>query len=320
MCRLRLSCCLLGWFALLPASAYAQSDATRAAARGLGAEGVEAFQAGDVAVAVDKLERAFKVLRVPSLGLWSARALSKQGKLVEASERYLEVARLDASTGDAAVQKQAQEDAAREQELLAARIPTVTVTVKGAGPDLKVMLDGAPVPNELLGARQPVNPGPHRLEASSAGRQLTRELSASEGQPLALTLDFADAAPAPTAAATSAPKPATPQSASQPVPTGVWLGVALAGAGAATGGVAAFVASQKRKDLNCPNDLCPNSERDEGESYNSLLTVSTIGFIAGGVGLAVAGTFWLTRPKPREAQARVEPWLGIGAAGVRGSF
>ena len=42
--------------------------------------------------------------------------------------------------------------------------------------------------------------------------------------------------------------------------------------------------------------------------------------IAGGVGVAVAGTFFFTRPKASESQAHVTPWLGVGAAGVRGSF
>src|SRR5262245_61290417 len=99
-----------------PAVASAQSDAARAAARDLGAEGVEDFQAGRFEQASTKLSQAFDILKVPTLGLWSARALVKVGKLVEASERYLSVSRLDASKGEAQVQKQAQADATKERD------------------------------------------------------------------------------------------------------------------------------------------------------------------------------------------------------------
>src|SRR5688572_21582724 len=113
-----LGCVVLGSALAWPVQAFGQSDTTRAAARDLGAEGVEAFQAGNFQAASDKLARAYEILRVPSLGLWSARALAKVGKLVEASERYLDVTRLDASKGDTAVQRQAQTDAAVEREAL----------------------------------------------------------------------------------------------------------------------------------------------------------------------------------------------------------
>ena len=51
------------------APALAQSDAARAAARDLGAEGVESYQAGNYAAASQQLGRAFEILRVPTLGL-----------------------------------------------------------------------------------------------------------------------------------------------------------------------------------------------------------------------------------------------------------
>jgi hypothetical protein len=268
MGKARVGVLVVGLLAALPSVAAAQTDATRAAARELGAEGVEAFQAGDFATASDKLGRAFKTVKAPSLGLWSARALVKLGRLVEASERYLEVTRLDASTGDTAVQKQAQQDAAREREELKPRIPSLTLEVTGAGPDVSVTLDGATIPSELLGAKQPSDPGKHVVEAKSGGRVLRREVTLNEGQPLALKLDFTEAsadtgAPSSTPAATSSTAPADGAAKpSRPIPAGVWVGVALAGVGAATGGVAALLASSKREDMKCPGDVCPPSERE----------------------------------------------------------
>jgi Tfp pilus assembly protein PilF len=72
------------------ASAQEIDDASRTAARAMGNSGVEAYQAGNYQEAVDRLEKAYGIARVPSLGLWSARALRKLGLLVEAANRYLE--------------------------------------------------------------------------------------------------------------------------------------------------------------------------------------------------------------------------------------
>src|SRR5689334_22914684 len=100
---------------LLAGAAFGQNEAdsaTRAAARSLGQAGVQAFQAGDFAAASTKLEKSYQMFPAPTVGLWSARALVKQGKLVEGSERYQQTMRLSVSGADMAVQKQAQADAA----------------------------------------------------------------------------------------------------------------------------------------------------------------------------------------------------------------
>ena len=111
--------------------AQAAGDGDRAAARRLGYTGVEAYQAGHYPVAVESLEKAYTVLRVPSIGLWSARALVASGKLVEAAERYLEIGRLEPE-GDVKVQKRAQQDAEKELAVLNKRLPSLTIGIEGA--------------------------------------------------------------------------------------------------------------------------------------------------------------------------------------------
>ena len=68
--RLLLVVCFLS---LLAGSAGAQKvdDATRGAARTLGNDGVKAYQANDYATANEKFDKAYKLVRAPSLGLWS---------------------------------------------------------------------------------------------------------------------------------------------------------------------------------------------------------------------------------------------------------
>jgi len=204
-----------------------------------------------------------------------------------------------------------------------------------------------PVPAALLGVKQPANPGTHVAEARDALRVVRVELTLSDGQRLKTTLDFANASPLPAAAAAAATTPAAapapaaaPPSASaaatapgQPpapasssdsggrsVPVGVWVGVAVTGAGIATGTLAAVLASKKKSDLGCPSSGCLPSQRADVDSYNGLLTISTVGFIGAGVGAATAGLFWLTRPRAAERTGYVSPWLGLGAVGVRGTF
>jgi hypothetical protein len=314
--------------ALSSSPAHAETDATRGAARTLGAEGVEAYQAGDYATASDKLGRAFEIVRAPSLGLWSARALVKLGKLVAASERYLEVTRLDASKGDTAVQRQAQADAATEHEQLLARVPKLVLSVSGAQGDVSLSLDGVAVPVALLGAQTPVDPGAHVVEARDSQRSVSQTVSFKEGQLLRVALDLAHGRPLAAgeqgaAAATTAgprePNPPDAAPAGRQLPLGMWVGVAVAGAGFATGGVAALVALNKKSELDCADDRCPPSKRDDVSATNTWITVSTIGCAVGAVGVATAVTFFLSAPR-KQQQAGVTPWIGPGSAGVMGRF
>src|SRR5688572_21923146 len=106
--------------AAAPARAQSDEDASQIAARTLGYAGVEAYNQGDYASASDKLENAYRLFPVPSLGLWSARALIKRDLLLEAAARFAEVGGLPIEVGDAPVQERAKADAEREQAELAA--------------------------------------------------------------------------------------------------------------------------------------------------------------------------------------------------------
>jgi hypothetical protein len=72
---------------------------------------------------------------------------------------------------------------------------------------------------------------------------------------------------------------------------------------------------------------CPPATQDEiadlDSSADSAGTLATVGFIVGGVGIASGVTLLLLSSKqaPTEsAQAHIEPWIGLGSAGVRGTF
>jgi hypothetical protein len=146
----------------LPAAAV--DDPARARARALGYAGVEAYDSGDYAAASAKLEESFRLLRVPSLGLWSARALVGLGRWVEAERRYGVVAELTVGANDPPVQRAAQEDARREQVALQRRLPSLLVHVSGAAIDeVTVSVDGGLRSSAELATALLVDPGRHEV-------------------------------------------------------------------------------------------------------------------------------------------------------------
>jgi hypothetical protein len=321
--------------AITPAlEAQPVDDATRGAARNLGQEGVEAYQGGDFATASTKLDKAYRTLKAPSLGLWSARALVKLGKLVEASERYVEVTRLSVSGGDTAVQRQAQADAESELTQLRSQIPNVIVQVEGAAVDsATITVDGVPLVSTLVGERRPINPGKHVVQGTSGSATVKVEVELTAGETKTAVLSFAPGTPTPSAGAAtpeptggavsspSAPGPDAPPAGKKSFKTLGFVALSVGAAGLVVGGVTGGLALGKKSDIdsspNCDGNRCERSEADLVDSYSTLRTVSTVGFIAGAVLAATGAVLVLTSPKePEQVALRVGP----GMARLEGRF
>ncbi len=325
---------LLGWSSV--ARAQVVDDATRQAARNLGTSGVEAYQAQDYATASEKLEKAYRALKVPSLGLWSARALIKVGKLIEAGERYQEASRLDLGGGDRAVQEQARADAEKELEQLAPQIPNIIVKIVGTDPEhTNITIDGAPLTTALIGEKRPVNPGKHRITGASGNESADGEMQLALGQTKTFTIHFgvtpATAGDSPRTAQVSqqtetAPKAPPPADSSAPAShsSGRTLGfvaIAVGGAGLIAGGVTGALALGKKGEIDdnprCQANKCAPSESSLVDSYASLRTVSSIGFIAGAVILAGGVVLLVSAPKEPEQTALL---IGPGSLTLSRSF
>jgi hypothetical protein len=324
------------WLVLLGAAPAAAEegadDASRAAARDMGYSGVEAFQRGDYPTALDKLGRAYRILKVPTLGLWLARALEKSGKLVEAAERYMEVTRLEVSGSDAAVHRKAQGEAESERKALLVRIPALVLSVAdGNEAELQVSIDGASISNAFLGEKRLVNPGKHDVSASRGSQRFASVVTVQESEVKAISIDFsASPGSAPTAPSGPATAGAAQPSAAAEAPSAssggsktlAWTSIAIGGVGLAVGGVTGFMAMSKRNSLDCPDDSCTADKQDDVDSYNALRTVSTVGFVAGAVFAAAGGVLLLTGSggEKESARAHVSPFIGVGRAGVGGRF
>jgi hypothetical protein len=254
------------------------------------------------------------VLRAPSLGLWAARALAKQGRLLAAVDRYAEVTRLDISGGDAAVQKKALLDAQAELEQLRAQLPGVLIDVRGATlTEFSLGIDGRQVSSQLAGEVTPLDPGEHRIEVKANGHLLTRSVVLSLGEKQKVLFDVPAAArsvsasPGPTSTTVQPSRRSNePKAGGSLRKTLGWvtLGVGVAGvaAGAITGAAVLSKQSKLDDDPGCADQSCPPALSDDVSSYNTFRTISTTAFIAGGVLAAAGVTLVLTAPKPEGAQ------------------
>jgi hypothetical protein len=325
-----------------PAPAFAQeSDANaRAAARKLGTAGIDAYNAQDFPSAADKLDRAYKILKAPSLGLWSARAFVKLGRLLEASERYLEVTRLSTVEGDQRIQEQAKVDARKEYDTLTPRISGLVVKLEGAtASQVSISVDGKPLKSELVGESTPMDPGAHKVLGVRGNEKVEASVTLAEGKEGVALLRFdphVQVAPAATAAAVAASPPASSptapadaaaadqqpaagQAKSSPLPVLGWISIGLGGAAIVTGGVTGAMAIEKKADLAATGE-CDHGCRDSGryQNFQTLRTVSTISFAAGGVLVATGIVLLIVAPSKGSATASLE--VGPGHAAVSGSF
>lgn len=323
-----------------PAIAHAQAtdDATRASARELGYSGIKDFEADNYAAASEKLEKAYRLLTVPSLGLWSARALVKRGLLVEGSERYREVGRLKPEGGDVAVQQAAQAEAANELNALTPRIPWITIDVQGVAPEsVSLTIDGVPLPPQQAGAPRPVNPGQRKVRGVSGDERIEQTAVFAEGERKTVVLKFAPrpetGAPAPAESRpagaltippsqTSASSPAASTSGGGARVLG-FVALGLGGAGLLVSGITGLVAVGKKGDIDesdsCDGLRCNPKEESLVDSYNQMRTASTASFFVG-LGLAGLGTILVLSSSSGEKKPGVALSLGPGSANVRGRF
>jgi hypothetical protein len=313
--------------------AHADSDdATRRAARSLGNSGVEAYEAGDYAKAAEKLDKAFRALQAPSLGLWSARAFVKVNRLVEAAERYQAVIRLPTSGGDEAVQRQAKADAETELAQLNPQIPNLVVKLEGAAPEqVSIKIGQESLASALVDENRPVNPGHYTVEATRGADVVHVEVDVKPGETKPVVLRF-QAAPhasetavsnTPSAAPAGAPgheEPSRDRPSSARRTVG-FVTLGIGGAGLIFGGVSALIANNKKQTLldsgECMGTQCLPSQSGTASSYNTWGTLASVGIIGGALVAATGVVLIVTAPSEPKA---VAVNIGVGSVSISRSF
>lgn len=154
-------------------SAHAQpmgDEQKRAGARALFNQGYELKQSGRCSEALEKLQAAQRLFEAPTTLLNVAECQASLGKLVEASESYRLLGRMqekaDWSPQFVAAKKQGEAELAQIEP----RIPTLTIDIDPRNaPGLQLQFDGAPLDSAFVGVPRPVNPGDHRVGVSAQG-------------------------------------------------------------------------------------------------------------------------------------------------------
>jgi hypothetical protein len=300
-----------------------QDEVMIRAARDFGNEGIDRYEKGDYAGAMERLERAYRVIHVPTLGLWYARALAKNGKLIEASERYLEASRIPPKPDDPPVFVESRQQAIEENDALQARIPKLEIVIRGAeASEVAVTVDDRPVAAVLIGAPFAVNPGQHVVVGKRGSDTAQQTVTLAEGGREQAVIAFETAsAPAP---ATSGPpaKDAGVAGEKSSQPTWGYVTLGVGGAALVIGGVMHLMAKGKESALEdeCSGLRCPPSAQDDLDAYQLYGTIALVGGITGGVGIAAGAVLLFTAPSDPPQRAYVQPWVGPGSAGVRGAF
>ena len=300
------------FFALTgPAHATApEDDAARSNARQLATDASEAYRAAQYDMAYDRFNRAYKLVGVPALGVWSARSLERGGRLVEASERYREVLANKAAGEPSSAEADAVRDARLELDELLPRIPNLIVRIQNAEPSkVEVKLDGARVATELLDVKQRVNPGKHTLTAQRGSERFEQEVTLGEREVKDLVFQFEAERPAEAVTPSAQPLDQQPQAGGFDTQT---VGLVSMGVGAAflAGGIITGVVALGQESALVPlcpiyngERNCPESERAARDELETMKTLSTIGFIGAGVFGALGATLFIVGSSSSDSRA-----------------
>lgn len=208
----------LGTFvAAAPAAAQLSETDRKAAARTAYQEGVTLQEHGNAREALAKFEAAQKLFDAPTHLLRIAQCQVALGKLVEAAETYETLSRKSLPDGSPDAFVQAKQQAQSELPKVRARIPTLRVTLKPDASTLRnvrVTMNGAQVPNEVLGLARPINPGTYRIEASASGwgTKAPAETTLAEKDQKNVDLELAQGVGAPISPLSAPPGQPTTQS------------------------------------------------------------------------------------------------------------
>jgi hypothetical protein len=158
-----------------------------------------------------------------------------------------------------------------------------------------VTLDGSPLPRASWNQPEPVDAGPHTVAATARGKKpFEAKVVLEDAKRVTVRVPDLEDTPSP------APAPVA-VGAGQRRAAFIVGGVGVAGL--VVGAVAGLVSISKHdtaKRICQDNNACPDAQgRSDWDAATNAGNVSTVGFIAGGVGLAAAVILFVTAPSPR---------------------
>lgn len=293
------------------------SAADRETARTLMATGRAKREAGDLKGALQAFAAADSLMGVPTTGYELAKTQAALGLLVEARDLSLRVARSNPTAGEPGPFAEARHNAETLAAELEDREPSIKVVPSVTPADLTVFVDDAVLPTAAVGVPRKVNPGEHTVRVRvSSGAENKTTVTVAERQNIDVPIDVPNAL-ASTQLDTTTPSKG-PSAGAVLAIAGFSLGAIGLGVGALTGVLSIDKTGTIKQQCN---PQCPASQADALSSARTLATISDVGFIAGGVGVAVGVTgLILLVTHPSKTAANVQPYFGWASGGVSGRF
>lgn len=322
--RLRSACVGLAIFLVPPCAFAAPPPSDPAAAREQLKIGYQLAQDGKCEEALPHLTESLRLDPRAITLINLADCEEKTGKLADAMVHWADARSRAAAEGLRPIQ----EEAASRAAALEPKIPRLTITLASTvPPDATVERDGVTLGRASLGVPLPFDLGPHKITLRARGHADTmKDVTLSEGEKQTLELDVgpavAEPPPPPPAPPTSTPPPADEKKSghmSPLVPIGFGVGLAGIAVGTITGVMALGKGSDA--DTDCPDGHCKSKDAlDSVNTGKTLGTVSTIAFIAGGVGVGVGVVGLLIGGKKTEPSAKLDLGVGPSSLFLKGVF
>jgi hypothetical protein len=303
-----------------------------AAAQALFDQAKKAMAVHDYAQACPKFQESLKLQEGVGTILNLADCYEHEGKLASAWSKFLEVATKARAAGQTQRARIGRDRAAA----LAPKLSNLVIDVPPAPPQgLEIRRDGTVVGEAEWGAVIPADAGAHTIDASAPGRTpWSQTVAVPEGATTAhASVPDLPLLPPPPTAKVEAPaaRPLQPAPAPDQGATGAnvqrtmgilttSLGVAGIGIGTAFGLLS--ISKHETVTGQCSSTTCPDAA-GVAASKDAITfgDISTIAFVAGGVGLAAGLTLWLTAPRSPETGAPVAQLVvGPGEMAVVGTW
>lgn len=310
-------------------SGFAQSPELIAGARASAHNGLEAFEAGEFAKALDYFTRAESLVHSTPHLLYIARSRVKLGQLVAAQEAYMKIVRETLPADAQLVFKETFVDAEKELADLEPRIPRITVSVEGGdGTAVEVKSGEVVVPAALIGVEQPIDPGTYTFEARGNGwasgeEQVTVAVGGSSTVVLKL-------APSETSAADSIPHQESSASWTSGRAIGGYAAIGVGVAGLVIGPVYLVQSGKTKAEADelyerseCPAESCDQVGVEElDDKSDTQKVIGIVGVSVGSAALITGVTLLIlnANDKQQEASSGLRPWFAGDMVGFQGTF
>ena len=289
------------------------------------------FKAGRFAEALPLFRELAESTKSPNARLYVGHCLQELGKYVEAHKAFSAVVKEITEHPDEKYQP-TREAAIAQLAVLNVRLARVIISLSETLPNVAVTLDGNVVEEKTLGSSIVVEPGAHRVEASTSGlAPIRRDVNLEGGEVKTVPMSFkkgGDEVPFAVATPSNGSLSTAPPNETRSDDGATMRTMGFVAGGVGVAGLVVFtitglMAKSAFNDLEtqCHGPCTDASYVGRINRGKALQTTANVGLVVGLVGLATGTTlFVLGRPKHGDAPVSVSLSNGAGTISYEGRF